>query len=77
MSFANLKKTFTPGMIVAVLGFCGLTYGLIDKGGGIGGKVPVTVFFLAVIVIGIVIMMLPKEKFDDLYGEVGSRSEYA
>ncbi len=77
MSLSDLKKAFTPGLIVAVLGFCGLTWGLVDKAGGVGSQIPITVFFLIIIVVGIIIMMLSPEKMDELYGEVGSRREYS
>ena len=58
-----------PGILVAVLGFCGLTFNFIESSGGMGSKIPITLFFLVIMIIGIVAEMIPPEKMNEFYGE--------
>ena len=70
------KFKLKPGIVIAILGFCGLTFSLIDKSGGIGGKIPATVFFLIVMVIGMGLEMIPKDQKEGFYGEVRGGREF-
>ncbi len=65
-----MKFNIAPGMIIFVLGFCGLTFCLIDNSGEIGGKVPIALFFIVIMIIGILLHLTPKETVDGVFGEV-------
>ena len=67
---------FSPGIIIAMLGFCGLVFSLIDDSGEIGSKIPLAVFFLIIISIGIIFEMR-KDTIEQTYGEFeGSGRKY-
>lgn len=65
-----------PGILIAVLGFCGLAFNFIESSGSIGSKIPITLFFLVIMVIGIVIESIPPEKNQEFYGEVRGGREF-
>lgn len=65
-----------PGILIAVLGFCGLAFNFIESSGSVGSKIPITLFFLAIMVIGIVLESIPSEKMDGFYGEVRGGERY-
>lgn len=67
-----MKINISPGMIIFILGFCGLVFSLAESSGQIGGKVPITLFFLFIISIGVVIEIKMKDKSNDTFGEMES-----
>lgn len=66
-----------PGLVIAMLGFCGLTFSLIDNSGEIGSKIPIVLFFIVVLIFGLIVQMVPQETTDDTYGEVGGKREFS
>lgn len=65
----KFKINISPGMIIFILGFCGLIFSLADPSSGIGGKVPLTLFFLFIIILGIIIESKMKDNIDT-FGEM-------
>lgn len=61
-----------PGVLIAMGGLIGLIIALVDDAGEIGGKIPLALFFLMIIIVGIAIEVAPKEYTEDTYGEYGS-----
>ena len=61
------KFRFTPGMILYLLGFIGLVVCLAEGPGEIGSKVPLALFFLFILALGIFIDF----KMNDLPDEFG------
>ena len=61
-----------PGILISTLGLIGIMFTFIDNSGQLGGKIPLTIFFLFIIVFGLVLLILPKERIDNLFGEVES-----
>ena len=66
----KLKFNVSPGVIVFTLGFMGLVICLVDEAGQIGSKVPLALFFLFVITLGVIIELKQKEKNNDVFGEM-------
>lgn len=73
MSFLNLG----PGIIIALIGTIGLVFTLTDSMGEIGSKIPISVFFLFILVVGIVLHVTPKDLMDDTYGEFEGKKDVA
>ncbi len=71
------KINISPGMIVFILGFCGLVFLLVENTGEIGSKIPLAVFFIFIICLGVIIEMMPQDKLDDMFGEVEGGREIA
>ena len=65
-----MKFNVRPGVVIFVLGFCGLVFSLIDNSGEIGSKIPLSLFFISIIIVGIVLERAPKDRIDDVFGEV-------
>lgn len=66
----KFKLNISPGTIVFVLGFGGLVICLADGSEQIGGKVPLSLFFLFIITLGVIIEMKSKDKNSDVFGEM-------
>ena len=63
-------------MIIFVLGFSGLVFSLAETSGGIGGKIPLTLFFVFIISIGIMIELKLKEKEGETFGEMEGKGGF-
>ncbi len=70
-------KNFSPGLIIAILGFTGLMFTFVDSSGEIGSKIPITIFFLFITCVGILLLMMPPEKINDTFGEVEAPREFS
>ena len=57
-------------MIIFILGFSGLIFVLAESPGQIGGKIPLALFFLFVIIIGVIVESKLKDKDNDTFGEM-------
>lgn len=64
----NIK--INPVIMVTIFGTLGLIFNFIDNTGNIGGKIPLTIFFIILIIVGIILQIYPPEK-NDSFGEVG------
>ena len=67
-----MKWNFEPNwaLVIFVFGFMGLFVSFVDgQSEGIGSKIPLAIFFIFVMSIGIILQMLPKEFFEAVYGE--------
>lgn len=71
-----MKINISPGIIIFILGFSGLVFCLADSSGQIGSKVPVSLFFLFIISIGIMVEMKMKDGSSDTFGEMDSPREF-
>ena len=67
-----MKINISPGMIVFILGFSGLVFCLADNSGQIGSKIPLSLFFMFVISVGVIIEMKMKDNSSDTFGEMES-----
>ena len=67
----------SPGIIVSMMGIIGLSFTLIENSGFIGSKIPLTIFFLFIIIIGIAYEAYPKNKLEDIYGEIEGKKEFS
>ena len=65
----KLKQLVTPGMVIFMLGFCGLVFLLIDDAGEIGSKIPMAVMFIFIILIGAFVEFYRGDMLDDTFGE--------
>ncbi len=69
-----MKINISPGMIIFILGFSGLVFCLADSSGQVGNKIPLSLFFLFVITVGVVVEIKMKNNDSDIFGEIdGSR----
>lgn len=59
-------------MIIFILGFSGLVFCLADSSGQIGNKIPLSLFFLFIITVGVIIEMKMKDGSSDIYGEMNN-----
>lgn len=64
------------GLIISMIGFFGMFFSFIEKSTSLGGKIPLVLFFLVVMCIGIVILMIPKNQIEDIYGELPSKNNF-
>ena len=64
-----MKFNISPGTIIFIFGFGGLIFTLVDDAGQIGSKIPIALFFIVIISIGILIEMFSENKMDEVYGE--------
>lgn len=69
----KFKTNMSPGMIIFLLGFIALVFLLIEDTNEIGSKIPLAVFFIFIICMGVMIEMLPKDKFDGMFGEMENK----
>lgn len=58
-----------PGIIISIIGTLGLVFTLTDSVGEIGSKIPISVFFLFILIVGIVVHVLPKDLEENTFGE--------
>ena len=65
-----MKINISPGMIIFILGFSGLVFCLAEGSGQIGSKVPISLFFLFIISVGVVIEIKMKDHANDTFGEM-------
>ncbi len=72
-----MKFNVSLGVIVFTLGFIGLVFCLVDNSGQIGNKVPLALFFMFIITIGIIIEMKMKQGGFDTFGEMDSNGGFA
>lgn len=70
-----MKFNISPGVIIFILGFSGLVFSLADTSGQIGGKIPLSLFFLFIISVGIMIEIKSKGN-DDTFGEMEGNREF-
>jgi len=61
------KFYISPGVIIATIGVIGLMFTFIDDSGEIGSKIPLGIFFIIIMVIGILYEAYPT--IDETYGE--------
>ena len=66
----KFKINISPGMVVATLGLFGLTFSLIDTSGEIGSKIPLSLFFMFILVVGLIYEATPKDRLEGAFGEV-------
>lgn len=71
------KVKIGPGAIISTLGFAGLLFTFVDSTGEIGSKIPIVLFFIIIMILGLLIQMAHPEAIDDTYGEVGSKREFS
>ena len=67
-----MKINISPGVIIFILGFSGLVFSLADNSGQIGNKIPLALFFLFIITVGVIIEMKMKQGDSDIFGEMES-----
>ena len=72
----KFKINVSPGMIIFILGFVGLIFSLADSSGQIGSKVPLALFFLFIISVGVVIEIKMKDGSSDIFGEMESGNRF-
>ncbi len=70
------KINISPSMAIFMMGFCGLVFLLIESTGEIGSKIPIAIFFIFIICLGVIIKMLPREKLEEIFGEVHEREQF-
>jgi len=69
-----MKFSISPGMILFILGFTGLVISLAEGPEEIGSKIPLALFFLFIIGMGVFIEDKMKDSNADVFGEMeGSR----
>lgn len=71
-----MKFNFSPGVIIFTLGLFGLVFCLSDNSGEVGSKVPLSLFFLFIISIGIMIEIKMKGGDSDTFGEMEGGGGY-
>jgi len=59
-----------------MFGVVGLIFSFTDDAGQIGSKIPLTIFFIFIMCVGITLQMLPKEWLEGVVGEVGPPREF-
>ena len=64
-----MKTYISPGIIVSMLGTIGLVLVFATSIGEFGSKIPLTIFCIVLIGIGIAFEMLPREMKDETFGE--------
>ncbi len=64
-----MKININPAVIIYILGISGLMFTLVDDTGEIGSKIPLSIFFIIIIGLGIVVQLTPKETLAGEYGE--------
>lgn len=64
-----MKFNISPGTIIFILGFCGLVFTLVDDAGQIGSKIPIALFFIVIISIGVLVELYSKDKGSETFGE--------
>ncbi len=72
----KFKLNVSPGVVIFVLGFIGLVTSLAENSGQIGGKVPLALFFLFIIGMGIAIEIKLKKGDSDTFGEMESNKSF-
>lgn len=65
-----MKFNISPGILIFILGFTGIVFALVDESGQIGSKIPLAIFFIVLMIIGMAIQMAPKDWVDGIFGEV-------
>lgn len=68
----NIK--LNPAIIIVLLGTIGLTAILSESSRQIGGKIPLALFFIFIIIVGIYILLKLKEEGN--YEEFGGHGEF-
>lgn len=58
-----------PAVFISVGGLLGLTFTLANKTKEIGSKIPIVLFFIVILIIGMLLFMYPLDKIDNTYGE--------
>ena len=71
-----MKFNIRPSFFIFILGFAGLMFTLIDSTGEIGSKIPIAVFCIVIISVGIIVEIKSKDKSDDIFGEVERPQEF-
>ena len=64
-----MKFKLNPALVIYILGLTGLLFTFVDGSGEIGSKIPLSLFFIVVIILGIIIQMTPKDQLEGEYGE--------
>lgn len=67
-----MKINLPPGIIIVILGMIGLLILFSESTKELGGKIPLAVFFVFIMIIGILVLMYPKE---EIYGEITPKQE--
>lgn len=73
----KFKINISPGMIIFILGFCALVLLLVEGTEEIGSKIPLAVFFIFIICLGVIVEMMPQDKMDELFGETEEGREFS
>lgn len=71
-----MKFNIKPSIIIFVLGFGGLVFTLVDDYGEIGSKIPIAIFFIVIMSIGIIVEMKSKDKSNEIFGEIESPRKF-
>lgn len=71
-----MKINISPGMIIFILGFCGLVFSLAEGQEEIGSKIPLALFFLSIMGVGIAIYIKTTDNQYDTFGEMSSPREF-
>lgn len=69
------KFYINPGVIIATMGIIGLLFTFVDESGEIGSKIPIGLFFIVIVILGILLEAYPK--IDETYGEFQSPREFS
>ena len=69
------KFYISPGVIIATIGMVGLLFTFVDKSGTFGSTIPLGIFFILIMIVGILIEAYPK--IDETYGEFQSPREFS
>ena len=65
-----------PALVIFLFGVGGLLFTFVEGSGQIGSKIPLTIFFMFIMAVGIILQALPKDKLDDTFGEMETRQDF-
>ncbi len=71
-----MKFEINWAIVIFIFGLVGLVMSFADQSGQLGSKIPLTVFFMFVMCLGIGLQMLPRDWMETTFGEVGPPREF-
>lgn len=63
-------------MVVFLLGFVGLVLSFTNAQDEISSKIPLAIFFIVVMCVGIALQVAPKDIFNDKFGEMDGNRDF-
>lgn len=69
------RTIFSPGVIVSLMGMGGLMFTFVEGEEFIGGKLPLVIFFIVVICLGMAYELYPRAQWEDTFGEVDAKGK--